>query len=258
MNRIGKALPYIGVTGFTTRAQVDAALEAVPADAPPRSFMVGVLTSQKVLTGGERNARSPAPGDIASIFSPDPRCLNLVHYFSPTPATHQYLERLFDVAGPLFHGFQFNGEWPYRGALHGVRETWNALMNPWPLRIVLQAKPAAHTDGMQGGWAPSPMHFDGYISDILLDASGGGGVPLDVAVTRAAVDKVHSSWGRFGLCCPLIAIAGGLCAETLPEVLSMVREHGLSIDAEGKLFTGNDLDMDKVHAYLRAAFGART
>lgn len=53
-----------------------------------------------------------------------------------------------------------------------------------------------------------------------------------------------------------IGIAGGLCAETLPAVASLVREYGLSIDAEGRLRDGDEggvLDLDKVAAYLAAA-----
>jgi hypothetical protein len=47
-----------------------------------------------------------------------------------------------------------------------------------------------------------------------------------------------------------------LCAETLPAVASLVREYGLSIDAEGRLRDGDEggvLDLDKARAYLAAA-----
>ena len=51
-------------------------------------------------------------------------------------------------------------------------------------------------------------------------------------------------------------IAGGLCAEAVPDVAHLIRS-GSSIDAEGRLRDdapdGGNLDLERVRAYLQAA-----
>jgi hypothetical protein len=60
-----------------------------------------------------------------------------------------------------------------------------------------------------------------------------------------------------------LGFAGGLDAESLPDIAHEVRTWGASIDAEGRLRDGDDggvLCMDKVRAYLAVAgeiFGGR-
>lgn len=230
---------YIGVTGFTSREQVDAALESLPAG---KRLMVGVLASQKTLSGGKRNARSPASEDIAGIFSDDSRCINLVHYYTKDTANlWMQLDGAAIKGGACCHGLQIKIPWPSADDLALFSEMW--------FRVVLQIGPTA--------WAEmTPMtlvhKLDPYIdviTDVLLDASAGRGFPLDVSATRPMVAAIRNAFPELG-----ISIAGGLCAETLPAVMPLVREFDLSIDAEGRLRTADDeLDLDAVCAYLRAA-----
>jgi len=233
---------YVGVSGFMRQDEVRGALAAFPDCG--RSLMVGVLVSAKTL-GGERNKypnRYPLVDDIAGIFVDDPRCLNLIHYSSDVAPDGGTLLRLLDLGGPHCHGFQFNGAWPRIWDLDRLLVAAESANRG--LRIVLQAR-----RGTDGFLLPPADHYDDAATDILLDASGGRGLPLDVAAAREGLSELLD-WDGIGL-----GVAGGLCAETVGALAPLMAEYpGLSIDAEGRLRTAeDDLDMDKVRAYLRAS-----
>lgn len=237
---------YCGITGFTSRAEADAALAALPSGL---TLMCGVLVSAKTLRG-ERNKhwrRYPRVEDIAGIFSPDPGCLNLIHYASDEPPGWDALARLVELGGPALHGFQFNVAWPRRGDLTCLQVAAHRQLNR-QFRIVLQDRRWAWAmfDALEAA-GPEP-------TDVLLDASGGTGTGLDAERLERARRLIEVARGHFR---PInFGLAGGLCAETLPAVAPIVREHGLSIDAEGRLRDGDeggDLKLDKVRAYLAAA-----
>ncbi len=106
--------PYIGVTGFMSRAEVGKALAVVPQKSSHR-LMVGVLMSSKTLAGEQagRPGRYPKKEAVADIFVNDPRILNLVHYStSNTETLLGQLMEITDLAGPDLDGFQFNIAWP--------------------------------------------------------------------------------------------------------------------------------------------------
>ena len=106
--------PYIGVTGFMSRAEVEEALEVVPQDAI-RRLMVGVLMSDKTLAGQENKwpGRYPKREAVADIFVDDPRVLNLVHYNTHEPKSLCWqLKEVTELAGPNLDGFQLNMAWP--------------------------------------------------------------------------------------------------------------------------------------------------
>src|SRR5687768_6098378 len=126
--------PYLGITGFTTAAQVREALALVPPTSR-RLVMVGVLASRRTCAGlPERSPRRlPAVEAIPEIFPDHPLALNLVHYYTDEPATLG--RQLVDMAarsGPNLHGIQINGMWPSREDLAEVRSERPGL------RIVLQ------------------------------------------------------------------------------------------------------------------------
>ena len=229
---------YIGVSGFMRSDEVRGALAVFPDCG--RSLMVGVLVSAKTLSG-QRNKypnRYPLVEDIANIFTDDPRCLNLIHYASDERPTNAALEHLLRIGGPHCHGFQFNGEWPHRAGLVGL------LLRAGPgLRVVLQVRDFD---------IPNKPYYGGLVTDVLIDASGGRGLPLNVTAARDGVRR-FLNWDGLGC-----GVAGGLCAETVGALAPLMAEcPGLSIDAEGRLRTEeDDLDMAKVRAYLRASADA--
>ena len=245
---------YIGVSGFMSRAEVDLALAAFPpAD---RLLMVGVLASSKTLAGTQNNypRRYPMRDDIAGIFSDDPRCLNLVHYATGGESDPEELaDALYEAiryGGPHCHGLQVNAAWPPVGALREIREHLPDR------RIVLQLGPGVLAAGPTVDFVRRLDTYDGAVTDVLIDASGGRGLPIDLHTATRWLCEVGEriDAGR--------GIAGGLCAEAVPTIADLLyfEEYGVSIDAEGRLRDdadgGGNLDLDKVRRYLAAAGGA--
>ena len=258
--------PYIGITGFTTAAEVSAIVDALPA-APARRLMCGVLLSNALLAGQTSGApqRCPPPDAIAGIFAADPRCLNLVHYRPPAGAGRDgvrrdgvsladALTRATAVGGPNCHGVQINATrgapWPDAAALAEYRQRGQ------PQRIVLQAgrEAMASVDGNPQALAQRCAAYAGIVTDILVDASEGLGRPLDAARTAHYLDAIATAAPDLGL-----VAAGGLCAANLAELLGPLLpdwggHNGISIDAEGRLRDGADrLDITSAIAYLRIA-----
>ena len=247
--------PYIGITGFTTPDEVKSVLATMPAS-PSRLLMCGVLLSNALLTGESSDApnRCPPPEAIAGIFSDDPRCVNLVHY-RPRPGVNlaDALARASEVGGPNCHGVQINatrGEpWPDPAALvkYGQRSG--------PRRIVLQVgrEAMASVDGDPARLAQRCAPYAGIVTDALVDASEGLGVPLDAARSAEYLAAIADSAPDLGL-----VVAGGLCAENIDQLLSplLPRWAGVGIDAEGRLRDRDDrLDIVATVAYLRMAMG---
>ncbi|WP_437927992.1 hypothetical protein WMF37_01720 [Sorangium sp. So ce291] len=231
---------YVGISGIVSRTEVLAAISAFPG----RQLMVGVLASDKTLAGQQDLwwRRYPKIASIAGIFSDDPRCLNLVHYGADTPPDGDTLARLFEMSGHRCHGFQFNAAWPNASDFWAFRRLYERTgREP---RIVLQL-------GRGAGVAHiAPYASRGLITDVLIDASGGTGEPLDVEGAAEVFGALRAAYPHLGL-----GVAGGLCAETVPQVAPLL-QRSASVDAGCGLRDGDDgggrLDLARVKAYLEA------
>ena len=249
--------PYIGITGFTTPAEVAAVTGALPA-CPTRLLMCGVLLSNALLSGQSSAApnRCPPPDAIAGIFAADPRCLNLVHYRPRAGANLAgALARVSDIGGPNCHGVQINATrgapWPEPAALAEYRERCR------PRRIVLQVgrEAMAAAEHNPAEIARRCAAYAGIITDVLVDASEGLGRPLDAERTARYLDAIASAAPGLGL-----VAAGGLHAGNLAELLGpLLPDWGsiISIDAEGRLRDEDDrLDIGAARAYTVSAMQA--
>ena len=106
--------PYIGVTGFMSRAEVLEAFKVIPKESE-RRLMVGVLMSSATLNGqlGKWPGRYPKKENVEDIFINSPRVLNLIHYSTAySGSLHGQLEEITKLAGPYLDGFQLNIPWP--------------------------------------------------------------------------------------------------------------------------------------------------
>lgn len=246
--------PYIGITGFCSRIEVDAVLATLPAE-PSRLLMCGVLLSNALLSGDTSDApnRCPAPDAIAGIFSDDPSCLNLVHY-RPQPGANlvDALARATEVGGPNCHGVQINASrgapWPDPEALASFRERCR------PSRIVFQAGREAmeSANHRPDELARRCAAYSGLVTDVLVDASEGLGIPLDAARSTVYLEAIRGAAPDLGL-----VVAGGLHAGNVSELLSPLLPEwsAASIDAEGRLRDADDhLNADAAVAYLKAAW----
>ena len=245
--------PYIGITGFCSRSEIDAVLASVPAE-PNRLFMCGVLLSNALLSGEPSDApnRCPPPDRIAAIFSDDPRCLNLIHY-RPRPGADvaDALTRATEVGGPHCHGVQINATrgapWPDPVALAAYRERCR------PSRIVFQAGREAmeSANHQPDELAHRCAAYSGLVTDVLVDASEGLGLPLDAARSADYLAAIRDAAPELGL-----VVAGGLHSGNISELLSPLLPEwsAVSIDAEGRLRDDADhLNTEAAVAYLRAA-----
>lgn len=250
---LARTAPYIGITGFCSRDEVDAVLKAAPAN-PGRLLMCGVLLSNARLSGDASGApnRCPRPDAIAGIFSEDPRCLNLVHY-RPQPGADVAvaLTRANEVGGPNCHGVQINATrgapWPDPAALASYRQSCR------PSRIVFQAGREAmeSVNHQPEVLARRCAEYSGLVTDVLVDASEGLGLPLDAARSADYLDAIRSAAPELDL-----VVAGGLHAGNISELLSPLLPEwaAVNIDAEGRLRDADDhLNTDTAIAYLRAA-----
>lgn len=255
MDRKPKEGPYIGVTGFMSRAEVVEALAVIPQESKWR-LMVGVLMSSKTLAG-QRNkwsGRFPKREAVADIFVYDPRVLNLVHYSTDDPDTlFVQLDAVMKLAGPNCDGLQLNVAWPASSHLEDFYEAYHDkfLVLQLGSKALLQAGTVDKFVDLVGGYTP-------MINAILLDPSGGLGKPFDPEKVAEYVRGIPASWISppygFG-----IGIAGGLGPSSLYLLDPLLREfiYNFSIDAEGALRTAQPedaLNISAMRTYLIDAF----
>jgi hypothetical protein len=245
-----KSGPYVGVTGFMHSDEVAALLATVPAHSRYR-LMVGVLMSSKTLRGDANSwpGRYPKAETVASLFPDDERALNLVHYSTDERLTlHTQLEQVAWLGGMHCDGIQLNMAWPNFNDIVNFR-----LAHP-DLYIVLQiGKRAMERVESLPRFAEQINFYAEAVDAILIDPSGGRGVPLDVAPTSQFLCAVRHAHREIG-----IGIAGGLGPHSLhllqPFALMF---DDLSCDAEGRLRKseeGDSLDLSAATAYAEAAF----
>ncbi len=259
--------PYVGITGFTKRSEVEALLSVVPVEQIPnkRLLMVGALASAKTLRG-ETNKypnRYPAIADIAKIFIPDRnRAINLVHYNTDEPdrlgvQLVQVASTYADEVGYSFDGFQLNAAWPHPDQIVQLFGQFAELA------IVLQIGRRAFE--MVGNdpnkLACRVLDYAGVIDYVLLDPSGGKGRPFDPECARGYLRALRDQ--NLGSMDIGFGVAGGLSPTTLNLIEPLLEEFSdFSIDAEGRLRTIEDhLDLNVACEYLVEAqklFGGRS
>lgn len=240
--------PYVGVTGFMSRAEVEEALTVVPRSSTHR-LMVGVLMSSKTLAGQQNKwlGRYPKKEAVADIFVDDSRALSLVHYNTDEPETlYSQLTEVTALAGPYLDGFQLNMAWPRISQLEDYR--W---ANPDKF-IVLQVGSRAMAQVGMKDFAHSVGAYLHVIDAILIDASGGRGESLKAAEAAEYLWEVRCY--EIGL-----GVAGGLGPQTLHLIDPLVKEFRgrLNIDVEGRVRTPKPEDalcLDAMKAYLSGAF----
>lgn len=256
--------PYIGITGFMKREQVESVLMDLSLP-PGYKLMVGGLAHgnhyfDKDARGEDKKPpRHPKTKDLPKIFIDDPRCLNLIHLHVPDNANHasdmyvlvyNYIHICQD-AGVRLDGFQLNMNLPNQEDLFEIRDS-----NP-DLKIVIQL----NSKVINRFKTPSLLakrlrQYAGIANYLLFDKSGGTGKsinPDEAMDYTTAFDDQHLPT-LFGL-----GYAGGLSADTFPDLLPFLKMHRFfkpfSFDAEGKLHdpeTG-ELSLNRCKDYLKVA-----
>lgn len=211
--------------------------------------MVGVLASQKTLRGQQNKwpNRYPKVENIADIFFRHRQALNLIHYNTEEPEslTEQLVE-MTRLGGPHLEGFQLNLAWPSRDAILAYHKVCGGKF------IVLQIGGRAFEmiNHLPKELAERVSWYEHVVDYVLLDPSGGYGVPFDTGKARAYLKALASYNLYLGL-----GVAGGLSPTTLNLVQPLVSDFpDLSIDAEGRLRDSQDnLDLSIAGQYVQGA-----
>lgn len=221
--------PYVGITGFMSQNEIQSVLDSMPKDSN-RLLMVGVLASQKTLRG-EKNKwpnRYPRVGNIGDIFFRDSRTLNLIHYNTKEPESlAEQLDEMTRLGGQNLEGFQLNLAWPSRDAIIAYHKVCGGKF------IVLQVggKAFEMVNHSPKELAERVSWYEHVVDYVLLDPSGGYGVPFDTNKARIYLEALRGYNLDIGL-----GVAGGLSPTTLNLVQPLLSDFpDLSWDAEGKL-----------------------
>jgi hypothetical protein len=258
--------PYVGITGFMKRREIETLLENVDPElfGNRRQLMVGVLVSSKTLDGipNKWTGSYPRIDEIQDIFLDSPYCCNLIHFSTDRPGQlGEDMIKLAQIGGKNCHGIQLNVEWPNVSAIKYFKS-----LNPQK-RVVLQLKKAALE---KAAWSLEGFKQNLYpyieasgddikpIDDLLYDPSGGKGrfnwAPGEVIHFFEVLKAVIGQETGLGF-------AGGLCAERLPSYQFLIDEFKniLSIDVQGAIRTPldqpytNSMNLYKAYAYLIGA-----
>ena len=241
--------PYIGVTGFTSSEEVEFALGLLPATLSHR-LMVGVLTNDDALDHDSSHSNLiPDRDRLASIFLPEPRALNILHYnVKNRDRLAAYLEKAVSMTGPHLDGVQINLSYPPVEQLQRFKERYPDCLIVFQIRDDMYA---AYGQSMQRLIAGELQPYASLVNYFSFDLSAGRGIPLDTALARDALGKLQAAFPSHGL-----VVAGGLTPDNLDELVAPLASDypTLSIDAESNLRTErNELDLRRVEGYITSA-----
>ncbi len=247
-----RAVPYIGITDFTSAEQVRRILR-IPYDKVMDPKMdhvlgVGVMMSYKTLRGlPTRWANAFPPKEtIAGIFIDSPGVYNVLHYadYDNVSTAGEFAE-VVECGGPNLNAIQLDMVWP---DLHQVRSGFTSCL-AWPssLKIILQvgsqAMEAVGNDPERIAERLVPYVEANCAQYVLLDKSGGQGKGMDAELLLSYHRAIRKRFSRDEL---KIVVAGGLGPDTLRLLKPFWRDEthlDISIDAQGKLrSSGSALD----------------
>lgn len=242
--------PYIGITGFTDKREVEDVLCAMPKRSK-RKLMVGVLASSDTLRGrlnAENPNRYPPVGDISKIFTDHPRALNLIHYDTKDP--DRLLRQLImatSVGGVDLHGLALDIAWPLPSVLKAYRDK-----HPDKIIVLKIGQEALETVGRSFATLLRRIteKYAGLIDYVTLDASAKEYEPLDTKLARIFLQAFSFNNLNLGL-----GVSGGLSAENLKFVRPLTFYfQDFNIDADSGLRDGSDnLDMGEAVRYVKDA-----
>lgn len=227
---------FRGVTGFTSREQV---LEVTKDMKIPANIEVeiGVLVSSKTMMGIPNRWTERYLTDrkaLSSVFTDQKGLFNTFHYNTKIgpdgESLSEQLKRLMKLGGPYHHGTQLNIPWAPPCEIEKHKNQYPAK------RIILQIGDRAFREV---GGSPEKLakkvktEYEGIVDYILLDPSGGLGIPLKPEVMRTFVIALLEEDIDIGIC-----FAGGLYTAVLPKLVKPLTDEFpgiLSWDAEGKI-----------------------
>ena len=257
-----KAKPYVGITGpVDVQETKDICREFAEAGysmESPHIPMLGFLVSYKTLNGqATQNRRYPPANSLPELLrATDGQVLTMVHYNSKEIETlSNQVAQIFDgvYENGLCRAIQLNIVWPDIGQVARIKE-----QHP-DMQVVFQASHKAMDGKTPNQIAKGVLDYRDSISYVLIDPSGGRGMPFDLESAVAIYSELREQ-------CPNLTVgfAGGFTGENvaprLRDILKQIEEDKFCIDAEGGLRDkitsayGDDLlNIGKVRGYLQSA-----
>ena len=256
------AKAYVGITGLVnvqeTRSICRGFSETGYSMESPHIPMLGFLVSYKTLNGQPtQNRRYPPVNTLPELLrATDGQVLNMIHYNSKEADTlSNQVAQIFDgiYENGLCRAIQLNIVWPDIGQVTKIRE-----QHP-DMQIVFQASHKAMDGKTPNQIAQRIGDYGDSISYVLIDPSGGRGMPFDLESSVAIYSELREQLPDL-----TIGFAGGFAGENaasrLKEILKQIGESDFCIDAEGGLRDkitsayGDDLlNLEKVRGYLQSA-----
>lgn len=248
--------PYIGVTDFTSYAQVKNVKELIPPWVD-RRLHVGAMISYKTLneiptsTGWEKiwlNEKG-----LRDLFVDDKEVFNVIHYADYPDETHKVLSKSSDVlravkkAGPHVNGIQLDMVWPNGKIIADLKE-WKP-----DLQVIMQVSSKAiefATNHELNIVQVLECYNLDYIDYVLVDFGMGRGTPFNPTVALDLVEQVLLLMPQ-----KKVAVAGGLGPETFANLKPIFSKYPeISCDAQGQLRPSGSakdpLDMQRVASYI--------
>jgi len=250
-------VPYIGITDFTTFAQVERMLTVFKANVRQgqrRRLHVGVMMSRKTLHGLETkwSTAFPPKEAIAGIFGSD-ETMNCLHYADYSAVdVYQSLTKAISFGGDGINALQLDMIWPNpEHVADAVRSSGKKL------EVVLQVGKDAleQADNDPEKIVAKIQEYVGVAHYVLLDKSMGKGLGMDAAGLIPFARAIKNAFPTLG-----IVAAGGLGPESIGLVEPLVKEFpDVSIDAQSKLRQSGSaldpIDWDRAEIYLIKALG---
>lgn len=255
--------PYVGITGPVNVQETkdickefsEAGYSMLSSHIPMLGFLVSYKTLNKQPT---QNRRYPQANSLPELLrATNGQVLTMVHYNS------KEINTLSNQVAQIFNGIyndglcsavQLNIEWPDIGQVSKIKE-----QHP-DMQIVFQASHKAMDGKTPNQITKGIQEYGNSINYVLIDPSGGRGMPFDLESSVAIYSELRSQ------CSDLtIGFAGGFTgdnvANQVKKILQRVDpENSFCIDAEGGLRDklspeyGDDLlNISKVRSYLKSA-----
>lgn len=251
--------PYIGVTGATTREEVNHLVRVFyekGRQTTEHQPMIGFLVSYKTLNGQETlNRRYPRFESIPSLLKEDHfDSFTTIHYNSKelTSLADQvkkiFKEQIYEEN--LCRGIQLNIPWP------PIEELTKIKRELPDLKIIMQLSHSC-LDESPVEVATKVKNYGELIDYVLIDPSGGKGKSFEIAKIKPYYNEIKSYNPEL-----IIGFAGGFTGENafgrIKEIISLTGEKNFSIDAESGLRDqittdyGNDVyNKGKVENYIK-------
>ena len=253
---------YVGITGAVTVQETkDICKEFSNAGyglETPHIPMLGFLVSYKTLKGQQtKNRRYPQFNEIPELLrATENKFFTMIHYNS------RVVESLSDQVAEIFDGIyqedlcraiQLNVIWPYSHQVKKIKEE-----HP-DMNIVFQLSYSSMQGKTPTQIAEIIKTYDDVLSYVLIDPSGGRGIPFDIESSVSIYSELRNR-------CPDVHIgfAGGFNGDDadlrIDKLIRYIGNDQFSIDAEGGLRDkitseyGDDiLNIEKVRRYLELA-----